>query len=273
VSSGRPQPGSRSDGPRRFGRRWLALKLLRIVRAGAGRRAVPLGIVRAVRRVGSGTNPLTPPAHGRSAKRLRTRPLATLLKGTELGRWSPGPRSIDELVEMVRELRPETVLELGSGTTTIVLAWAVRDALGPGARPRIVSVEQDPEHAAATTERLVAAGLDQGVTVITARLVDQEVEGRRTSCYALPGDLAEALEGRLADLVFIDGPAGPPGIRFGTLPLVQPFVRVGATFVLDDALRDGELEVARQWAALPYASVLGVRLIEHGLLIGRVGTA
>ena len=68
----------------------------------------------------------------------------------------------------------------------------------------------------------------------------------------------------------IDGPAGPAGVRFGTLPLVQGYVRDGARFVLDDALRDGELAIARDWATLPYANVAGIRLIEKGLLVGTV---
>jgi predicted O-methyltransferase YrrM len=228
---------------------------------------VPLAIVNLLRRVGSGPSPLVA-THGSSASLLRTVPLAALLEGTELGLWSPGPRSIDELVEMVRDVRPETLIELGSGTTTVALAWAVRDTLGPGARARIVSVDQDPEYAAATTARLAEAGLDRDVRVISVPLVDQDVEGRQTCCYALVDDLATALDGRLADLVFIDGPAGPPGIRFGTLPLVRPYVRVGAPFVLDDALRDGELQIARDWADLPYVSIRGIRLIDHGLLIG-----
>ena len=36
-------------------------------------------------------------------------------------------------------------------------------------------------------------------------------------------------------------------------------------FVLDDALRDGELAIARRWASPPYPEIEGIRLIEKGL--------
>ncbi len=141
--------------------------------------------------------------------------------------------------------------------------------VGPERPPRILSIEQDVGQAGRTRGLLARAGLDREAVVLVAPLEDQVVEGRHTICYALPADLF-AVGGRPADLIVIDGPAGPAGVRFGTLPLVRGYVRDGARFVLDDALRDGELAIAREWATLPYAKVAGIRLIEKGLLVGTV---
>ena len=69
--------------------------------------------------------------------------------------------------------------------------------------------------------------------------------------------------------VVIDGPATETD-RFGTLPLIRPYVKANALFYLDDALRDGELDVARRWARLPYVEVNGIYLTEKGLLQGNV---
>ena len=229
---------------------------------------VPLTVVRAIRAVGGGESPLAARPRPTTAATLENARLRELLDGVELGTWALGPRSIDEVVRTVREVRPEAVLEFGSGSSTVVLAWAIREIWGGDAPRRIVSVEQDETQAERTRSLLSRAGLDDQAMVVVAPLAEQEIEGDRTTCYLLPGALVEAVDGRPVDLVLIDGPAGPAGVRFGTLPLARPIARVGARFVLDDALRDGELDIARRWSRLPYARVSGIRLIEHGLLVG-----
>lgn len=70
--------------------------------------------------------------------------------------------------------------------------------------------------------------------------------------------------------MLVDGPAAEAGARFGTLPLAHPSVSHRAQFVLDDALRDGELTVARRWRSLPYVEVEGIRIVEKGLLTGAI---
>jgi predicted O-methyltransferase YrrM len=251
----------------------MARRLLRVVKSRRGTKPVPLWLVRAIRTVGSGTSPLAPHSRPASSSKIGSAELGRLLEGVELGTWALGPRSIDALVELVAVLRPARIMEFGSGSSTVVLAWAIRQACGPGDTPRIISIEQDAGQAARTEGLLRGAGLDGEAVVFVAPLGEQEVEGHTTICYQLPDAMADAFGGRLADLVVIDGPAGPAGVRFGTLPLARPFARPGAAFVLDDALRDGELDVARRWARLPWVHIAGIRLIDKGILTGTVGTA
>ena len=72
------------------------------------------------------------------------------------------------------------------------------------------------------------------------------------------------------EIVVIDGPAAQDGARFGTLRLIRRYLNSGARFYLDDALRDGEIDIAERWARLPYVPVNVVRLTENGLLLGEV---
>jgi hypothetical protein len=246
----------------------LALRMMRAARSRRGRRPAPLWLVRAIRAIAGSS--VAPAGRAASASRLHDEALRPLLAGVELGTWALGPRAIDEVVRTVRRLRPEALLEFGSGASTVAIAWAMREAWGPGGQPRVVSVEQDDAQAERTRRLLAGAGLAGDALVIVGPLAEQQIEGQSTTCYALPASLAEALGERRVDLVMIDGPAGPPGIRFGTLPLARPYVRPGATFLLDDALRDGELDIARRWSALPWVHIDGIRLIEKGLLVGTV---
>jgi hypothetical protein len=248
----------------------VARDVVRAVAALAGRRAVPLRLVLAIRAVGTGRDPLVPASRRTDARTLRSASLREILDGEELGYWGLGPRSIEELVRTVGTVRPTAVIECGSGISTIVLAWALRQLWGEGDTPRVLSIEQDAGHADWTRSRLGRAGLAGEVVVVVAPLAEVDVDGSPATCYGIPDHLIEAIGGRPADLLLVDGPAGGPGIRFGTLPLVRSYLADGAWFMLDDALRDGELGVGRRWSALPYVHVEGLRLIEKGLLVGRV---
>jgi hypothetical protein len=229
---------------------------------------VSLAVVRAIRSLSG--SPIAPKSRAASARRLREEPLRGLLDGVELGTWALGPRSIDTLVSTVRQVRPDAVLEFGSGSSTVALAWAVRDVWGADRGARLLSIEQDAGQVERTRGLLERAGLAREAVVVHAPLADQEVEGTPTTCYGMPDAATAELGGREVGLVVIDGPAGPPGIRFGTLPLARRYIGAKATFVLDDALRDGELEIARRWSALPGVRVQGIALIEKGMLVGSI---
>ena len=54
-------------------------------------------------------------------------------------------------------------------------------------------------------------------------------------------------------------------------PWSARFAAKHSQFVLDDAIRDGELDIAARWNRLPYVQVDGIRLIEKGLLTGTIG--
>lgn len=236
----------------------------------AGDRPVPLPVVFAIRALATAANPLMPRNTAVDGSDLRPESLGRALAGVELGTWALGPATIAELVAIVGRDRPEVVLEFGSGSSTVALAWAMRESRGPGTRPRIISIEQDADQALRTADLLRRGGLEAEAAIVVAPLAEQVIEGQRTTCYALPDGVAEELADRRAGLVVIDGPAGPAGVRFGCLPLARPFVRPDTPFVLDDALRDGELGIARRWARLPYVRARGIRLIEKGLLVGTV---
>ena len=91
----------------------------------------------------------------------------------------------------------------------------------------------------------------------------------QTSCYSLPTEFVQTIAALRPGFVVIDGPTTETD-RFGTVPLIRPYLKTNALFYLDDALRDGELDLARRWARLPYIEVNGIYLTEKGLLQGNV---
>jgi predicted O-methyltransferase YrrM len=152
------------------------------------------------------------------------------------------------------------------------LARFLRDVHGESSSLRILSIDQDETYAAETRASLRRAGLADGVRVLACPLSMQTIEGFTANCYTMPsrdelGDLWVPV-----DLVLIDGPAAESGARFGTLPLVKGYLASDAEFLLDDALRDGELDTLERWARLPYVRLRGMRLIDKGLLVGQVNS-
>jgi hypothetical protein len=233
-------------------------------------RPVPLDVVRAIGRLGVGEDALVPRVRPTPAERTTRGPLLPHVTGRELGAWSLGPRTIRFLQDSVSELRPRLVIEFGSGVSTAFLAQAMQDAGLAGDRPVIVSLEQDEAHARLTRRLLEDAGLGSLVDVVVAPLARQRIEDVDVECYSVTRELDTALGGRLAEFAVVDGPAAASGARFGTLPLVRHHLGPKAHFMMDDALRDGELMVATRWRSLPYMEVEGIRIIEKGLLTGVV---
>jgi predicted O-methyltransferase YrrM len=239
-----------------------------------GERPVPVAAISLARRFSSGEDPLLPAAARvqTNGTAIRHPQLRQLLADQQLGTWALGARTINWLEREIHRRRPRLVLEFGSGISTVCVARFLADAHGGSSGLRILSIDQDERYAANTRALLERIGLFDSVRLLARPLTMQTIEGFTANCYTMPscdelGDL-----GALADLVLIDGPAAENGARFGTLPLSKAYLAPNAEFVLDDALRDDELDALRRWARLPYVRLRGLRLVDKGLLVGRMNS-
>lgn len=237
------------------------------------RHDTPIGLhrVELLRRLSWGRDPLEPASRAVSGAEIDHPVLSKALADAVIGTWSVGPGTIRYLQKTVQSLHPSLVLEFGSGVSTLCIAQFLVDLADTsgGSPGRVISIEQSEEEAGRTEKLLGDHGLGSLVDVIVAPLRMGEVEGRYVSTYTISHEAIEASVGPdQVDLVFIDGPAAESGARYGTIPLVRRFLRPGAVFLLDDALRDGELSVAAGWSRLDYLAVEGIIPLEHGLLRG-----
>jgi predicted O-methyltransferase YrrM len=147
------------------------------------------------------------------------------------------------LANLVAHLKPQHILELGSGTSTQVLARACSQLDAPCC---ITSVEHDPDFHQSTIRELAGqrkAGCP--ITLQFAPLVLRECGGKLLPVYRLhPHRFASPCP---ADLVLIDGPPAALGGREGTLYQILDFVRSGTLVLLDDANRSEERAVLCRW--------------------------
>jgi len=200
--------------------------------------------------------------------------LSSRLADVELGAWSMHPRGLDLLERHIQENRPRVILEFGSGVSTVCLSRYMYELHGEGDRVYVLSVDQDTDYAVQTGRLLDKYGLGRNTKVVVAKLKEQEVDGTKTTCYDIGAEgllNKKSSEGAsVADMLVVDGPAGESGVRFGVMPLARQWLAPDAWVFMDDALRQGELWVAEQWAQRGL-SVRGVHVVGSGLLRARLG--
>ena len=205
--------------------------------------------------------------------RLADDELAQALNGVALGQWPMGVSAIDAWTEALMARAPQTVLEFGSGVSTVVSATLMRRIHGASS-VRVFSVEQGEEAAAQTRARLDALGLSPLVSIQIAPVERVEVDTFESSGYAVTVEHMGAFLGDARpEMVLIDGPFGGYGARFSTLPVAHPWLAEDAEIWMDDALRDSELAIAHWWEALGYFSAPTLQFTAKGIVRGNRGAS
>jgi len=179
-----------------------------------------------------------------------------------IGDWALDPDSIGLLWESLQEDRPNSILEFGSGKTTLMLA-RYAESRRPE-RVTVVSLEQGVTARAATERLLEESGLGGLVTVLTVPIDD-------SGFYQVaPDQVAVALAGSQPEWLLIDGPHGPAGCRLDTLLRFGALCAPASHWYLDDAFRDGEMEALIRWNRTPGLRVDGIYPVGQGLATGRI---
>ena len=153
------------------------------------------------------------------------------------------PDFANALVSLIHELRPQTVLELGSGVSTIITAYCLKQA-GQG---RLMSLEQDEGYARVSRAHLARRGLEDRATVLHAPLRPLTLSGRTWSWY----DPTPIEPLRSIDLVVVDGPLQEQQperlVRYPALPVLVRKLSPRAAILLDDCNREDERRVVEIW--------------------------
>ena len=153
------------------------------------------------------------------------------------------PEVLELVWRLIVEERPEHALELGSGMSTLVMAYAL-ESVGSG---DLTALEDNAAFASNTRGLLHEHGLSEFVQVLDAPLQSLRLDGERHTFYALQGLPA----GKTYDFVFIDGPGAflDPKIRYPAMPLLRELLTADAVIVLDDMDRALERRIVQRWLA------------------------
>lgn len=158
------------------------------------------------------------------------------------GAWAIDGFMARAIVDRIERYRPATILELGSGSSTALIA-ATLQSLGM-MNTRHIVVDHIEEFLDATTRNVAAQGLGDKTEYWLCPLEDGELG--EPPWY---GGLIQRLGGLKLDLVLVDGPPGTlhPQARRPALDRLKPYLSEEAVILLDDAGRPEEQETVRVW--------------------------
>ena len=195
----------------------------------------------------------------RAAKRaLLTRLGLPLDALPNLGSWKADTGLLALIVDHIETHRPTTVVEFGSGATSLIIARALQ-LHGGG---RLHSYDQHAPFVDATADWLRTHGLDAEMRHAPLRHPAPGWPGLWYDPPALPDEV---------DLIVIDGPPWTihPLTR-GSAESVFSHLAPGGAVMLDDAARPGERIIARRWRETwPAMNFRLVHAGTKGTLIGR----
>lgn len=152
-----------------------------------------------------------------------------------LGSWKADTRFLTHIVDAVEDRRPATVVELGCGASSLVIARALAK-FGGG---RLISYDQHPDFVRETGDWLADSGMTADLRHAPLGPPPGDWPGQWYQLSDLPTDIG---------LLVIDGPpwAVHPLVR-GAAEALFPRLADNAMILLDDAARIGERIVARRW--------------------------
>jgi len=164
-----------------------------------------------------------------------------------LTRWAASAELAAAVVDVILERRPQRVLELGSGASSVVIGYALEKAGGGVA----LSLDHDAAYATTTVERLRRHELSERVSVFHAPLVEQRFEEETYRWYDVSSVDLKAFAGPEGiDILLIDGPPEQtnPLARYPAGPALFQYLSESAVVILDDAARPDEQGSIRRWS-------------------------
>ena len=164
----------------------------------------------------------------------------TKLPMPSTGGWALDARSLAHLIAIFEEKRPQRILEIGSGTSTIWLAYLCQSFGG-----KVVTLDHLEKYLNQTRAAVRDHGLESYVDARLAPLEEIACGQESYKWYSreVLADLSNI------DMVLIDGPPASTGrkARYPALPMVVDRLTTEATVILDDAHRPDETDILTQW--------------------------
>jgi hypothetical protein len=185
----------------------------------------------------------------------------------DLSGWAADPILVHNAVRLVLDIRPNLVVECGSGSSTIAIARTLRASGG-----RLISLEHDAKYAQRTREMLRLHGLDDLAIVVTAPLMSREVGGKKYQWYT---PVYEPLLNQPVDMLVVDGPPGSIATRsrYPAVPILKSYLADECSILMDDGDRADERHIAHLWGEDLGAKLTYLEGGRGGWLLQRTGVA
>jgi hypothetical protein len=161
--------------------------------------------------------------------------------------WAVSPDFLRYVADDIRRRAPKTIVECGSGTSTVVMAHLLK-AFGQDGH--IYTIENYEPTIDAVRAQLRRHGLERFVTILAAPLAERHYPGFEAPFHWY--DLSpDAVPGGI-DLLVVDGPFSTVAefARYPAGPELLPKLSRDAHILVDDTKRRDELAMLRMWRKL-----------------------
>jgi len=154
--------------------------------------------------------------------------------------YEVSPEFAHLIISTILEKKPGTVLELGSGLSTILAGYALKK-VGKG---RLVSIDHQKQFTDSVNNDIKKHSLQQYAEVIHSPLKEISFNGRSWLWYD-----QDKIKVRDIDLLVIDGPPGylQKLSRYPALPVLFSKLSSNAVILLDDGYRSDEKTMVDLW--------------------------
>jgi|GEM_PF-3517553 len=160
------------------------------------------------------------------------------------GWWAISEDSLFDIVQFSLHREPQVILDIGTGTTTVVLAKYAQKMSAKNIDIKIVSVDADQKWLEDTRLFLQKNNLEKFVTLVHAPIVKTKY-----GQYYDIDQISTNLDTLSVDLMIVDGPPWNTEelARFPAMPAFKKYFSDDVVVFLDDGIREFEKEIADRW--------------------------
>ncbi len=171
------------------------------------------------------------------------------------------PDFLHLLANEIFRIKPEIIVEVGSGTSTLIAAYCLKK-IGRG---KIVSLDHLEKYADITLQTVKSHGLGDYAEVLHTPLKTYDIDGGSYQWY---DDAKLAAVSRI-DLLIVDGP--PQNVnawaRYPAIPLLKDRLQQHSVVLLDDGGRPDETAIVASWRQR-YGMEFSIESTEKGAFRG-----
>ena len=159
--------------------------------------------------------------------------------------WSIEEEFARYLIYKIITNRPVNIVELGSGTSTLIILKTLKKL---GYKYNFTSFDSDESFIKNSKNLLISEDVydEEKVKLIYAPIKDLEINGNLYKWYD-----KEKFNFNFdkIDLLFVDGPVGGlcKNARYPALKAMKPYLKEGSITILHDAKRLDEIEILEMW--------------------------
>lgn len=157
--------------------------------------------------------------------------------------WTLSPDSVQQLIYLVRKYKPKTIVELGSGLSTIVIASILKDLKLN--QSMLISFDESEKYLGSTKSYLNKNLLEEYVSLNHCPLENIIINNKSYNWYKFNEII---LESRKIDLLIVDGPiSNNTDSRYPAINQLFKYFNNSTLIFVDDSNRENEKRIIQEW--------------------------